>query len=113
MTAAIILSISLQAVALLAGVAWKRIKARREGRIALPLSPEEEAAAYRAEAERSARAATVSGSVTANEVPPQPANKQTNKVVDVVDEEVAAESSGATVTPTKVTRKLGGSSSKK
>ncbi|SJX61886.1 uncharacterized protein (N-terminal fragment), partial [Sporisorium reilianum f. sp. reilianum] len=45
LTAAIILSISLQAVALVAGVAWKRIKARQEGRIALPLTPEEEAAA--------------------------------------------------------------------
>ncbi|TKY87196.1 hypothetical protein EX895_003873 [Sporisorium graminicola] len=113
LTAAIILSISLQAVALLAGIAWKRVKARQEGRIALPLTPEEEAAAYRAEAERSARAAAAAGpSSTANEAAPaagaHPTTAKQNKIVDVADEEAAAESSGATVTPTKVTRKLGG-----
>ncbi|KIS70627.1 uncharacterized protein UMAG_01792 [Mycosarcoma maydis] len=105
LTAAIILSIALQSVALIAGVAWKRIKARQEGRIALPLTPEEEAAAYRAEAERSARAAAATSSATL------PATAPKNAVHDIADEEAAAESSGATVTPTKVTRKLGGGSS--
>ncbi|KAJ1028548.1 hypothetical protein NDA16_001714 [Ustilago loliicola] len=125
LTAAIILSISLQGVALLAGVAWKRIKAKQEGRIALPLRPEEEAAMYRAEAERNARAAAASssstgasvgvgGARTSNEVAPVPktadAQVQPKKVVnDVADEEAAAESSGAT----KVTRTLGSPSKKK
>lgn len=126
LTAAIILSISLQGVALLAGISWKRIKARQEGRIALPLSPEEEAAVYRAEAERNARAAAsaqppssgagagVGGAQVSNEVAPVPkmADAQVQakkKVNDVADEEAAAESSGAT----KVTRKLGSPSKKK
>lgn len=112
LTAAIILSISLQAVALVAGIAWKRIKARQEGSIALPLSPEEEAAMYRAEAERNAQAAAAAGGSGARAPAPAPTagnGKQVNRVTDVADEEVAAESSGATVTPTKVTRKLGGS----
>lgn len=108
LTAAIILAIALQAVAFLAGVAWKRIKARQEGRIALPLTPEEEAAAYRAEAERNARAASAAASRPANEVAPVPAGSAAKKLVtDVADEEAAAESSGS-VQPTKVTRKLGG-----
>ncbi|CDS82228.1 uncharacterized protein SPSC_03048 [Sporisorium scitamineum] len=116
LTAAIILSISLQAVALLAGIAWKRIKARQEGRIALPLTPEEEVAAYRAEAERNARAATAAAAAASSSSSTAPADEagapataKQNKIVDVADEEAAAESSGATVTPTKVTRKLGGS----
>ena len=115
LTAAIILSISLQVVALLAGVAWKRIKARQEGRIALPLTPEEEAAVYRAEVERNARAAashppSETAPATADGTPKHRPNKL---VDDVADEEAAAESSGAAqgVTPTKVTRKLGGGSS--
>jgi len=119
LTAAIILSISLQAVALIAGIAWKRIKARQEGRIALPLTPEEEAAAYRAEVERNARAATAASARASNEASPVPAHgvpKQAAKshnITDVADEEAAAESSGAPPT-TKVTRKLGaGSAAKK
>ncbi|SNX83076.1 uncharacterized protein MEPE_01782 [Melanopsichium pennsylvanicum] len=113
LTAAIILSISLQVVALIAGVAWNRIKARQDGRIALPLSPEEEAAVYRAEAERNARVAASVGNQPANEVAPVPAQssgikKTDSKLVDMADEEAAAESSGGAVTPTKVTRKLGG-----
>lgn len=117
LTAAIILSISLQAVALIAGIAWKRIKARQEGRIALPLTPEEEAAVYRAEAERNARAAAAAAPAPANEVAPAAAGttKHANKklINDVADEEAAAESSGGAgdVAPTKVTRKLGGGSS--
>lgn len=119
LTAAIILSISLQTVALIAGIAWKRIKARQEGRIALPLTPEEEAAVYRAEAERNARAtAAAAPPQPAHEVAPVPAGTAKNAdkklVNDIADEEAAAESSGAAaegVTPTKVTRKLGGGSS--
>ncbi|GAC96162.1 hypothetical protein PHSY_003742 [Pseudozyma hubeiensis SY62] len=110
LTAAIILSIALQSVALLAGVAWKRIKARQEGRIALPLTPEEEAAAYRAEAERNARASAAAAGPSSSDAA-APAGAPKTAVRDVADEEVAAESSGATVTPTKVTRKLGGGGS--
>ncbi|KAN0061119.1 hypothetical protein ACQY0O_006854 [Thecaphora frezii] len=59
LTAATILAISMQAVAFIASVAWARIQARQEGRIALPMSPEEEANLVRAETERRARASAV------------------------------------------------------
>lgn len=97
LTASIILSISLQMVALVASIAWKRIKARQEGRIALPITPEEEAAAYRAEAERNARL---------------DAQRTATRPTDVAEEESAAESSGQApvATLTKVTRKIGGGS---
>ncbi len=112
LTAAIILSISLQAVALVAGVAWRRIKARQEGRIALPLSPEEEAAVYRAEAERNARAAAAAAPSSSQPQPdastrvPGTSKPAGSRVSDIAEEEAAVESSGAA--PTKVTRKLGG-----
>ncbi len=100
LTAAIILSISLQAVALVAGVAWRRIKARQEGRIALPLSPEEEAAVYRAEAERNARAAAAAAPSSSQPQPnasarvPGASKPAGSRVSDIAEEEAAAESSG-------------------
>lgn len=52
--AAQILNIVLQSVALLASLAWGRLLARREGRIALPVGPHEEAAIAQAELEAEA-----------------------------------------------------------
>ncbi|PWN52888.1 hypothetical protein IE53DRAFT_384637 [Violaceomyces palustris] len=84
-TAAIILSMALQLTALVSSLAWSRIEARREGRIALPLSPEEEAAAIRAEAEREAARARSRVSVVNEEAP---------VAAEPRDEEEAIESNG-------------------
>ena len=104
LTAAIILSISLQTVALFASVAWSRIKARQEGRIALPMTPEQEAAAIRAETERLA-AHQVRVRDEEEALSPQPVPG----AVAVAEGE--AEASAAQANKVKVTRKLGSSSS--
>lgn len=49
--AASILNISLQAIALFASLAWDRLSKRREGRIALPIDPDEDEAVNQAEHE--------------------------------------------------------------
>jgi hypothetical protein len=54
--AALILAIALQTTAFIASIAWSRLMKRREGRIALPITPEEEAAAEEARRRRLARA---------------------------------------------------------
>ncbi|EPQ28446.1 uncharacterized protein PFL1_04272 [Pseudozyma flocculosa PF-1] len=106
LTAATILAISLQVVAFIASVAWSRIQARQEGRIALPMSPEDEAAAVRAETERRARASTVADRRhAAAAAPVQPGDEEARIEAPSAEAEAGGSQQGVSVT-----RKLGSSS---